>query len=562
MLMSDLWGELAAAQAAAVGAAPEFVPGNLEAKFVAPPFTVLDTRQGYWQDRRRSWLSLGIKSELGRGADLLSLSPAEGARERWQATTATRQAMERQNAPGYRAQAALRSGEGRELQPGKGNARTDYGAYTTNEEEGAQGGTSIFDPVLCELMYRWFAPEGGLVLDPFAGGSVRGIVAAKLGHPYTGIDLSAAQLAANRAQAAAILDPSEPVPSWLHGDSRHLEELLPAGQRYDMVLTCPPYFDLEVYSDDPADLSNAADYGHFLEGYFEVIARAAQRLLDERFMVLVVSEVRDQQGYCHGLVPDTIIAARRAGLHLYNEAVLVNAAGSLPLRVTKYMEASRKLGRAHQNVLVFVKGKPPRGWSWDRTPPPSPQLGLGLEPEPAPSPPPLAQPAPEAPAPAPEPTTEVPAAPGPSVAGELEPELAAVQAEVLANLEAHVPMPCSREHCTLEAGHAGGHHLEVRTSDGYLADPTTGEVLEAPTPPDDDPFESPAWEAMVETGTAYAAAMLGPERLEPLPGWDQATWATLPHPRPCYTCGRQATGQYRDGSAMYDHSHAPKEAQR
>jgi hypothetical protein len=50
-------------------------------------------------------------------------------------------------------------------------------------------GTSIFDPVLCELAYRWFCPPGGLVLDPFAGGSVRGIVAAKLGRQYVGYDL-------------------------------------------------------------------------------------------------------------------------------------------------------------------------------------------------------------------------------------------------------------------------------------------------------------------------------------------------------------------------------------
>ncbi|MGB3315839.1 MAG: DNA methyltransferase, partial [Albidovulum sp.] len=41
-------------------------------------------------------------------------------------------------------------------------------------------GTSIFDPVLCEIAYRWFCPQGGTVLDPFAGGSVRGIVASQL----------------------------------------------------------------------------------------------------------------------------------------------------------------------------------------------------------------------------------------------------------------------------------------------------------------------------------------------------------------------------------------------
>ena len=41
--------------------------GKLSDKFIIPPFSVFDTRQGYWQDRKRAWLSLGIQSELGRG---------------------------------------------------------------------------------------------------------------------------------------------------------------------------------------------------------------------------------------------------------------------------------------------------------------------------------------------------------------------------------------------------------------------------------------------------------------------------------------------------------------
>ena len=81
----------------------------------------------------------------------------------------------------------------------------------------AQSGTSIFDPVLCELIYRWFCPLGGAILDPFAGGSVRGIVAAKLGRNYTGIELRAEQIEANREQAARILTDA-PGPSGLIDD--------------------------------------------------------------------------------------------------------------------------------------------------------------------------------------------------------------------------------------------------------------------------------------------------------------------------------------------------------
>ena len=62
--------------AASAGVIPPEVGSGLEAKvhqqslsdrFLVPPFSVLDARQGYWQERKRAWLSLGIQSELGRG---------------------------------------------------------------------------------------------------------------------------------------------------------------------------------------------------------------------------------------------------------------------------------------------------------------------------------------------------------------------------------------------------------------------------------------------------------------------------------------------------------------
>jgi hypothetical protein len=43
------------------------VAGSLSAKFGVPPFTVLNAREGWWQDRKAAWIALGIKSEVGRG---------------------------------------------------------------------------------------------------------------------------------------------------------------------------------------------------------------------------------------------------------------------------------------------------------------------------------------------------------------------------------------------------------------------------------------------------------------------------------------------------------------
>jgi hypothetical protein len=40
---------------------------SLSDRFLIVPFSVLDARQGAWQNRKREWLALGIKSEIGRG---------------------------------------------------------------------------------------------------------------------------------------------------------------------------------------------------------------------------------------------------------------------------------------------------------------------------------------------------------------------------------------------------------------------------------------------------------------------------------------------------------------
>src|SRR5574337_294332 len=81
------------------------------------------------------------------------------------------------------------------------------------EDEATASGTSIFDPVLCEIAYRWFSPPGGTVLGPFAGGSVRGIVAAKLGRQYIGGELRPEQVEANRAQADELCANDEDPPA-------------------------------------------------------------------------------------------------------------------------------------------------------------------------------------------------------------------------------------------------------------------------------------------------------------------------------------------------------------
>jgi len=100
------------------------------------------------------------------------------------------------------------------------------------------------------------------------------------------------------------------------------------------------------------------DYPAFLSVYRSIISKSVARLKDNRFACFVVGDIRDKSGFYRNFVSDTISAFKDAGMMLYNEIMLVNTVGSLAIRVWRQFAGYRKVGKMHQNVLVFFKGDP------------------------------------------------------------------------------------------------------------------------------------------------------------------------------------------------------------
>ena len=318
---------------------------TLSDRFLVPPFSVLNARDGRWQERKKQWIKLGIKSELGRSEEIAEGSDQKKARKK--ETGGLLMKSWTSHPVFYQQKTAKEKELGRKL-----TTAEFLEDYFVIPDDSLASGTSIFDPMLTEVCYTWFVPKGGVILDPFAGGSVRGIVANKLGYSYHGVELSKPQVEENRIQAQEII-PEHP-PTWHAGDSMNIQEYC-KGLEADFLFTCPPYADLEVYSTDPSDLSTM-EYPKFREAYFEIIKRSATLLKEDRFAAIVVGDVRDKKGHYYDFVGDTVQAFRDAGLEYYNEAILVTTVGSLAIRVGRQFQAGRKLGKSHQNILVFVKG--------------------------------------------------------------------------------------------------------------------------------------------------------------------------------------------------------------
>ena len=277
---------------------------SLRDKFIEPPFTLLDSKTA--SCRMKYFKSLGIKGELGRNVK---------SKNRMKAID------------------------------GKNPSLLSIG---NNEKKGSF--ISIFDPALCEVLYKWFCPDNGTILDPFAGGSVRGIVANYLGYKYSGIDIIKEQIESNREQAKEILK-ADNQPKWWVGDSN---ELLGKSDRvFDMVFSCPPYANLEVYSELDGDISNMP-YIEFMKAYEEIIAKSCNLLKSGGYACFVVGEVRDKKGNYIGFVPDTINAFKKCGMDFYNEAIYLQGLGTAAMRANNNMK-KQKLVKIHQNVLVFKK---------------------------------------------------------------------------------------------------------------------------------------------------------------------------------------------------------------
>jgi hypothetical protein len=284
--------------------------GSLERKFGIPPFTRFDASGGPMMRRKERLRLIGIKdaAETREATDIYCLGD-----------------------------------------------RMDDPQHYFASKAGPSGGTSQFNPAIAEVLTRWFSPTNGLVLDPFSGGSVRGLVAVECGREYFGIDIRPEQIEANERDADKHVSPGAPRPVWVCGDSI---AVLPSAPLADFVMSCPPYGAIEGYSKHSNDISAMA-WNEFKIAYAEIIALAAARLKDDRFAAFVVGNFRDgKQGFLRDLVGYTTECFERAGLRLYNDGVLLTPLGTTPIRSARHFRPTRKLGRAHQSVLVYCKGDP------------------------------------------------------------------------------------------------------------------------------------------------------------------------------------------------------------
>ena len=210
------------------------------------------------------------------------------------------------------------------------------------------GTYSVFPIPLVEwILARYTQKPHSKVLDAFAGGPPRAIATSLMKHHYYGVEIREEQIEENLAVIKSLKLKNI---NYIQGDGRYLEF---DETDFDIALTCPPYWNVEVYSDHKDDISNFPTYESF-DAAMQMSAWAhAPKIKSGGFVCIVVANFRDKKtGAMIDFRGHTVENYIDAGFQFWQDIIIMNNFGSAAKRASNAWRG-KKLVVIHQHLLVF-----------------------------------------------------------------------------------------------------------------------------------------------------------------------------------------------------------------
>ena len=224
----------------------------------------------------------------------------------------------------------------------------------TNKSKTLNGNASVLDPVVCEVILKFFMPsDGRKVYNPFGGGVQMGFVSG-----YYGYDYLASEIRQNQCDANNKLCSDFKNVKWFKSDtSKYIPE-----EKFDLVFSCPPYYKVEKYIDydgkSPEGEINSLDtYEQFRDTLFKGYENAIKVLNDDCFFVVMVGDSRGPDGGYYGVEAEHELFFKNNGLKIYNKITYLESEFTRRATAKKTLN-SRKFPKTEQKILVFYKGNP------------------------------------------------------------------------------------------------------------------------------------------------------------------------------------------------------------
>ena len=215
------------------------------------------------------------------------------------------------------------------------------------------GNASVLDPVVCEIIARFFMPiNGKRVYNPFGGGVQFGYISGTCGYEYI-----ASEIRKNQCDANNKICTEFPSVKWVNKDSSVYK---PSGM-FDMIFTCPPYYKVEKYVDydglPPSGEINSLDtYEKFKDVLFKGYKKAIEHLNDNCFFIVMTGDSRDKNGAFYCSESETELFFKENGLSIYNKIVYLECEFTRLAHAKKTLH-TRKFPKREQKIIVAYKGK-------------------------------------------------------------------------------------------------------------------------------------------------------------------------------------------------------------
>ena len=229
----------------------------------------------------------------------------------------------------------------------KAQVRPTLNASRGDRRHGVNGGKcSVFNPHLAQMILSAYCPLNAKIYDAFGGGGTRGYISTQMGHKYLGVEIREEEVQRLKEQMKKWGIEFEIV----LGDSKTFKPK----DKFNFAFTCPPYYDLELYSNLEGDLSNAKTYQDYLKMLRDVMKNIYDCLEEDCLAVFVVGNFRNAKGELEHLNGDLIQIGKEIGFKLWDELIWMGASNVALTRCGKF-EVNRKSVRMHEYVVVLKK---------------------------------------------------------------------------------------------------------------------------------------------------------------------------------------------------------------
>lgn len=245
-------------------------------------------------------------------------------------------------------------------------------SYIEHNYNVRDGALSRFPTKIGVFAMKFWSNHGDKIWDPCIGRGQRAAIAYKLGRDYVGTDICEKfyntvvgqfKKLGNRSKLMGTYEVLRDDPDYFHCNinGRSLEFILHDAktvslepESVSLVMTSPPYWDIEFYDEHPEQLGIGKTYEEYLEGMEEIAMTAMCALKPGGFYILAINDFR-KGGRLYMLHMDLFQTMFNVGFVPHDIVIYKIADHPLGAVFASQLEERKVCAKAHEFLIIGRK---------------------------------------------------------------------------------------------------------------------------------------------------------------------------------------------------------------